>query len=401
MLTLEQALERLLAGIHPLSAEDVPLIAAAGRFLAEPIASPGALPPFDNSAMDGWAVRSADVAAASVENPICVRAIAKTPAGETYSGEVATGQCVRIFTGSPLPRGADAVVMQEDARLGLDAETTAILDPVKAWENVRFRGEDVKPGAALAQVGDQLTPELLALLSACGIANIRAYRVPTVAILATGNELREPALGAELKPGEIFESNRVMIAALVRQLGAEPIVLPIVPDDLEATKAALREAASRADAIITCGGVSVGEYDFVKSAIQALDGQIDFWRVAMKPGKPFLCALLLGKPLFGLPGNPVSALVTFTMLARPALLRMAGSRDTAPTVSWGILAEEFANPGDRRHFVRVVLDAAGNIRASGPQASHRLGSLAKANALLELPAGENWPAGKMARVILL
>lgn len=397
MLSLEEALEKLLASIKPVAGDEIlPVANSAGRFLAEDVVAPHALPLFDNSAMDGWAVRSADVAGASAERPITLECIANIPAGKFFSGEINKGQCARIFTGSPLPAGADAVVMQEDARAELPR--VEILDAVKPWENIRFRGEDVKQGAAIAQSGSRLNAQTSALLSACGVAEISARRLLRVAVLATGNELKNP--GATLRPGEIFESNRTLIAGLLQQLGAEAIEFPIVRDDLRSTIDAIRDA-SEADAIITCGGVSVGEYDFVKEAVAQLGGAIDFWRVAMKPGKPFVCANVLGKPLFGLPGNPVSALVTFWMLVRPAILRMAGAVDLGPRVSFGRLAEEISNRGDRRHFVRVSVDSQGNVSSSGPQASHRLQSLAAANALLDVPAETNWEIGKAVKLILL
>ncbi|HUS37742.1 MAG TPA: molybdopterin molybdotransferase MoeA, partial [Verrucomicrobiae bacterium] len=215
---------------------------------------------------------------------------------------------------------------------------------------------------------------------------------------ATGNELKEP--GAKLTAGEIYESNRILIASLLSRLGMEAIVKPIVVDELVATADAIRDA-SECDAIVTCGGVSVGQYDFVKAAVSELGGAIDFWRVAIKPGKPFVHAKVLGTPLFGLPGNPVSALVTFWLLVRPALLRMTGANNIGARISFGELAEEIRNPGDRRHFVRVAIDGEGDVRVSGPQASHRLASLSAANGLIDVAAGETWPTGKTVKVILL
>jgi molybdopterin molybdotransferase len=320
--------------------------------------------------------------------------VANVPAGSAFDGQIGSNECARIFTGSPLPKGADAVVMQEDARAELPS--VYVFDAVKPWENIRFRGEDVKEGSVIAERGAGVTAPMAALLSACGVAEVKVNRRVRLAILATGNELKEPAM--RLGPGEIYESNRVMIAMVARQIGVEPIVKPIVRDDLASTVAAIREA-NEADAIVTCGGVSVGEYDFVKAAICELGGAIDFWRIAIKPGKPFAYAAVFGKPLFGLPGNPVSALVTFWLLVRPALLRMAGAVDVSTPVSFGTLAEEISNRGDRRHFVRVVIDSEGNVRASGPQASHRLGSLAAANGLLDVPAKTVWEAGRIVRMI--
>jgi molybdopterin molybdotransferase len=292
--------------------------------------------------------------------------------------------------------GADAVIMQEDTKV--DGENVLALDAVKPWENIRFAGEDVKAGAGVAQAGDRVNAGLLGLLAATGVAEATVFKRPRIAILATGSELRAP--GESLKPGEIFESNRLVVAALVRRIGAVAEIKPVVADDLTSTMTELREAAG-ADAIITCGGVSVGEFDFVKSAIEQLGGALNFWRVAVKPGKPFLHATVLGKPLFGLPGNPVSSLVTFWLLVRPALLRMAGAGEVAPPMTLGELADEVSNKGDRRQFVRVRIDPNGLARMSGPQASHRLGSLAAANGLLDVPAGARWEAGRRVQVLRL
>ena len=397
MLSLEQAIEKLMQSVKPIEGDEtLSLGAAIGRVVAEDVLAPSALPAFDNSAMDGWAVRSADVQSACANRPVTLECIANVPAGGSFGGTIGAGQCARIFTGSPLPLGADAVVMQEDTRAELPK--VQILDAVKPWENIRFRGEDVKMGSLIARNGDRVTPQMAALLSACGVSQIKMKRRVRVAVLATGNELKEP--GAKLAAGEIYESNRILIATLLSRLGMAPVVKPLVADDVAATVNAIREAAE-CDAIVTCGGVSVGEYDFVKAAVSELGGAIDFWRVAIKPGKPFVHAQVSGKSLFGLPGNPISALVTFWMLVRPALLCMAGANDVGARISFGTLAEEIRNPGDRRHFVRVTIDGEGNVRASGPQASHRLASLAASNGLADVAAGETWPAGKTVKVILL
>jgi len=397
MLSLEEALEKLLASVRSVEgSESCPVSSAVGRFVTQDILAKSALPPFDNSAMDGYAVRSADIRGAGLDKPVRLHCIASVPAGQCFSGTIAAGQCARIFTGSPLPAGADAVVMQEDTRV--HAAEVDVLDAVKPWENIRFEGEDIKESASIAKAGARVTAQTAALLCACGVAEIPVRRFVRVAILATGGELKNP--GDTLGSGEIYESNRILISALSRGIGVEPILHDIVQDDLAATVQAIRHA-SAADTIITCGGVSVGEYDFVKAAIYELGGAVDFWRVAIKPGKPFAHARVFDKPLFGLPGNPVSALVTFWLLVRPALLKMAGAADFAPTISFGTLAEEISNPGDRRHFVRVTIDSTGNVRASGPQASHRLGSLAAANGLLDVPACAVFEPGKIVKVLLL
>lgn len=397
MLSLEDAVGKLLQAVKPVDAsEEVAPGDSIGRVVAEEVLAPSALPGFDNSAMDGWAVRSADVQSASLDRPVILECIANVPTGESFSGMIGPGQCARIFTGSSLPNGADAVVMQEDARAKLPK--VHVFDAVKPWENVRFCGEDVKERSAIGRSGDRVTAQMAALFSACGVSKVTVKRRVKVAIVATGNELKEP--GTRLGGGEIYESNRILISSLVSRLGMAAVVKPIVADELGAAVEAIR-CAAEADAIITCGGVSVGEYDFVKAAVSELGGGIDFWRVAIKPGKPFVHASVLGKPLFGLPGNPVSALVTFWLLVRPALLRMAGASKLSAPVSFGVLAEEIRNPGDRRHFVRVATDGEGKIRVSGPQASHRLASLATANGLVDVAPGESLPAGKIVKVILL
>lgn len=397
MLSLEEAIEKLLKAVTPISAvEHFSVGDAIGRFLANDVVASNPVPLFDNSAMDGWAVRSGDVLSAAADRPVTLECVANIPAGAESLVEIQAGQCARIFTGSPLPPGADAVVMQEDTRAELPR--VQILDAVKPWENVRFRGEDVKQGAVIARAGTRVEAQTGALLSACGVAHVAAMRRPKLAVLATGDELKPP--GSMLRVGEIYESNRILISTLAAQIGVEPIVKQIVVDDLAATVRAISDAAE-CDAIVTCGGVSVGEYDFVKAAVAELGGSIDFWRVAIKPGKPFVHANVLGKPLFGLPGNPVSALVTFWLLVRPALLRMAGAGDVSPPVSFGRLSEQISNQGDRRHFVRVLLDHEGNVSVPGPQASHRLASLAAANALLDVPPEATWEAGRLVKLFRL
>ncbi|HYE33765.1 MAG TPA: gephyrin-like molybdotransferase Glp, partial [Methylomirabilota bacterium] len=321
MLTLDEALAKVLPDIPPLPSEDVPLSAAAGRILSVDIASPLDLPPLDNSSMDGYALRAEDALQASEHAPAQLRLIGKVAAGESFAGKVQRGECVRVFTGSPLPAGADAVVMQEATRA--NGEAVQILEAVQPWENVRFKGEDIKVGAPLLSKGARLSGNSIGLLGACGIAAVRVGRKPRVALLATGSELLEA--GAERSGGGIYESNRVMLASLCESIGCEPVVFPIVPDDAEQTREALSRAFRDCDAVITSGGVSVGEFDFVKSAFQEVGGVINLWRVAIRPGKPFVFGTLESKRLFGLPGNPVSAFVTFLLLVRPALLKMQGA----------------------------------------------------------------------------
>jgi molybdopterin molybdotransferase len=398
VISLEEAQKKILGAIEPLAVEEIPLQDGLGRYLSAPIRSLVDLPPVDNSAMDGYAVRATDLAAATAKSPVTLRLAGQAQAGATFAGSVEAGTCVRIFTGASLPAGADAVVMQEDVKQTADRPDKIIFrESIKPWENIRLCGEDIRANALIAETGDELTPQRLSLLAGAGIARVKAGRRPTVGLLATGNELREG--GQPLSPGMIYESNRAGLAALARQTGSVSKLHPPVPDDLELTKQALRAAFDECDLVVTCGGVSVGEMDWVKQAFQEIGGRLDFWTVAIKPGKPFAFGRLGKKMLFGLPGNPVSAFVTFFLLATPALLRLQGARDPHPCTSWGTLAEPMNNPGERRHFARVILDASGQVRSSGSQASHILSSLAAANGLLDIPPAAQWPAGTRVAVL--
>jgi molybdopterin molybdotransferase len=400
MLTLESALERILDRVGPLPTEPVSLQQADGRVLRDEAISLTDLPAFDNSAMDGYAVRAAETTGATSDSLKWLKLTGQIAAGEAANCSVEAGTAVRIFTGSMMPAGADAVVMQEDTLTLADRSgEIAIKDGVKPWENVRFKGEDVKLGKSVVPAGTRLTAAQIAVLAACGIAQVEATRPPVVGLLATGSELIEA--GQPLKPGQIYESNRLMLASLLGKWGARPVIYPIVTDTLDATRAALQKAFSECDAVVTSGGVSVGGFDFVKDAFTSLGGKLDFWRVAIKPGKPFVFGEWDGRFLFGLPGNPVSAFVTAAVLMRPALLRMQGMEDVSlPTVN-ATLAEPITNRGDRRHFLRVVLDPSGNVKLAGTQASHQLHSLAAANALLDVPPETTLAVGSSVRVSVL
>ncbi|HSH15956.1 MAG TPA: molybdopterin molybdotransferase MoeA, partial [Verrucomicrobiae bacterium] len=299
---------------------------------------------------------------------------------------------------APLPPGADAVVMQEDTQASGD-DGVLIGEPVKPWENVRFCGEDVKRGTTVIDRGQPLTAAKLGLIAALGIPSVAVGRRPTVGLIATGTELIEP--GESRVEGQIYESNRTTLRPLLTPAGADCRVYPLVPDSMEATTAALEKALGECDAVVTSGGVSVGELDFVKAAFEALGGRLEFWKVAIRPGKPFVFGRWCDRFLFGLPGNPVSALVTAFLLVRPAILRWQGALHTEPHVTWGILDEALANPGDRRHFVRVQVTESGRIRSAGLQASHVLASLARADGLVDVPAGATLMAGTPVAVMRL
>jgi molybdopterin molybdotransferase len=390
MHTLEQARAEMLKVIAPLPAETVPLVQAAGRVLAAEVRAAVDLPRFDNSAMDGYAVRAAEAGKGAK-----LRCIGEVPAGSVFEGEIAAGKCVRIFTGSPMPTSANAVVMQEDTRAVGDL--IEITDSAKPFEHVRLRGEDVKDGEVIGNAGERLHAGRLQLLGSAGVAEVSVHRKPIVAVLATGDELREP--GEDLGAGGIHESNRLALAELIRQCGAAPRVQPLVRDSMEVTMAALQTAFAECDAVVTSGGVSVGEHDYVKAAFEKLGGSLDFWRVKIKPGKPFVFGRLANKPLFGVPGNPVSALVTFLVLVRPALMQLQGAADLELPAHPGVLADPLTNRGDRRHFMRVRVDAKGTVHATGLQASHAVGSLGQANGLVDVPAETNLAEGDAVEVL--
>ncbi len=376
MIELEEARKRILDVISPVKSETIELSEIQGRILAENVIAPINLPPFDNSAMDGFAVRASEATTGAR-----LKSIAEVAAGTFFADEVCEGECVRIFTGSPMPAGMNAVVMQEDTRV--EGEIVEITDGIKPFENVRLKGEDVKEGTIVGQSGELLTPGHMSLLGSCGIAQVRVSKRPTIGLLATGNELRE--LGATLASGEIFESNRQSIARLVENAGGKSRIYPLVSDTLGDTVKALKSAFSECDAVITSGGVSVGKHDYVKQAFREIGGNVDFWKVRMKPGKPFVFGHLGNQFLYGLPGNPVSAFVTFLVLVRPGLLKMSGAIETKLPEHPASLAASLVNQGNRRHFMRVFVDAKGQVNPVGMQASHAVSPLAMANGLIDVP----------------
>ncbi|HXU75525.1 MAG TPA: gephyrin-like molybdotransferase Glp [Methylomirabilota bacterium] len=397
MIELEEALARILPALPAAAVERVPLGAAHRRFLAETQRSSIDLPRFDNSAMDGYAVRSADLARASADSPVKLRLAGRAVAGSPFAGSVAPGHCVRLFTGSVLPAGADSVVMQEDTRVAPETpEEILVLEPTRPWEHVRLTGEDVKRGDLLIEQGHPLTAARAGLLAATGVAEVPVGKRPVVGLLSTGTELREA--GETLGPGQIFESNRAALIPLIEQAGGLVQTHPLVMDSLAATRAAIEQALAHCDLLVTSGGVSVGETDFVRDAFVAAGGRLEFWKVAIKPGRPFVWGRRANQFLFGLPGNPVSAFVTFLMLVRPALLRWQGATETNLARYPGVLAEPLSNPGNRRHFLRVRVEPDGRVFSAGVQASHALSSLGSANGLLDLPPDATLAAGSPVKV---
>lgn len=389
LLTEPEALARILEAVPAtLETETCELWTASDRVIASDVYATVPLPRFDNSSMDGYAVRAAE----AVEGArLAVRRM--QAAGPAAGHELMPGEAIRIFTGAPIPAGADAVVMQEECDRSGDA--IVVRTRVFPGENVRRAGDDLSAGQKICAAGTALQSPRLALLASQGVSRVEVHRRPDVAIIATGNELRPP--GDALGPGEIFESNRVMLADLVRRAGALPRPLPVVPDLPEAHDEAFRQA-QRKDVIVVAGGVSVGEKDLVKASLRRLGGNVDLWRVAVRPGKPFMFGKLGPVPVFGLPGNPVSAFVTFLLFVRPALLKLGGgSRLHEPRIQ-AEAGEKLRNSGDRPHYLRVSLRD-GVVRLTGRQESHALFGLAQANALARLEPGQVVLAGDRVPVI--
>ena len=373
LMSVENALQRLLSQAVPVIAcETIALDQALGRILGDDIIATRAVPPANNSAMDGFAVRSTDVV---VGQPLSIHQIipAGSP-GEPLNG----GSAARIFTGGEMPIGADAVLIQEDAEF--DEVHLVPKATVKTGENVRPKGQDIQEGAQVLACGQRLGPADLSLLASLGKDNALVYRKLTVAILSTGDELVQPP--EALKPGQIYNSNRYALAALLTQMGIAVVDMGIISDDLDATLVALARAAEQADVIICSGGVSVGDRDFVKEAVTQL-GALDVWKLAIKPGKPMAYGHVQNKPFFGLPGNPVSTFVTFEVLARPYLVRLQGQLETE-SVAWpGQAAFEF-KAGARQEYLRVRAVPNGSsvqLIAFKAQGSGVMSSLSWANAL--------------------
>jgi len=390
MITEEQALARILENVGSLPARRVPLIDAREQFAAANVLARVALPRFDNSAMDGYAVVAASCADGKPQ-----RLIGEQPAGMDRGLRIKAGEAIRVFTGAPIPAGADAVVMQEDVR----AESAEIFVNMKveSGEFIRRRGCDLSEGQKIVEAGTRLRSQTLALLASQGFAEVDVGGEVRAAIVSTGDELVAP--GDKLGPGQIFDSNSVLLQGLVGKCGATVGDVRHCPDDAYSIESALREGIDF-DVLIILGGVSVGARDLVKPSLNAIGAQTDLWRVAVKPGKPFLFGRAGQCAIFGLPGNPVSAFVTFLLFVRPAILRLMGARDEElplPRTS-AILASEVNNDGDRPHYVRGQLSQ-GKFSAIGRQESHALYGLSRANALLRVPPGETFPSGDTVPVI--
>lgn len=393
MLTADQLLSELLTRARVVSdIETIPTESASGRLLATAQISTLNVPPLDNSAMDGYAVRAAECHA---DQPLLISQ--RIAAGHVGS-PLQIASAARIFTGAPIPSGADAVVMQEDCVI--DGNTIRILHRVHAGANIRRAGEDIKTGDTILVAGTRMGAAHIGLAASVGLASLPVYRRLTVASFSTGDELVQP--GTALQQGQIYNSNRYTLSALVQGLGCDWIDLGAVPDTLADTVAALQHAATLADVVITSGGVSVGEEDHVKTAVSQL-GVIDLWKVAMKPGKPLAYGRIGDADFIGLPGNPVSTFATFVLFARPFLLKRMGATQLRPTVYRVRAASEWLKSGDRREFLRGQTRPADDgeleVYLYPNQSSGVLTSAVWANGFVDLDIGQTIRRGDMVKFI--
>jgi len=397
LLQIEEAQRLVLERIRPLGAERVPIERTAGRVLAERAAALVDLPPFPSSAMDGFALRSADTEAAPVTLPV----VARIAAGRPAERALAPGEAMEISTGGVVPEGADAVVPLE---LVEDRESEIVVrEPVPTGASVRARGGDVLVGEPILEAGTRLGPSRVAALAAAGVAEVQCTKRPRVGILATGSELRAP--GEPLGPGQIYESNGLLLAAALQSAGAVPAQLGVVGDDGEELRRAMERALLGFDMLVTSGGASVGPHDLVRATQAQLRAEEVFWGVAIKPGKPVGFSVRRGHPIFNLPGNPVSVLVTFELLVRPAVEALLGLPDPLPAFREGVLRAGVRRNARRQEFVRARTTRDGDRVLLEPltgQESHMIATSARADALVEVEAGEGELApGEAVRYLAL
>ncbi|MDH3683920.1 MAG: molybdopterin molybdotransferase MoeA [Acidimicrobiia bacterium] len=401
MISLEEARIRINRDLIVLPIVDVPIQSARDMVLAETVTATEAIPPFANTAMDGFAVRASDTKGATKDEPVALPVVATIPAGGIAPRALEMGEAMRIMTGAPIPEGADAIVMVELTRpAGFDVLVQA---EVPEGNHVRPAGDDISAGTEVFHPGTVLTPGHLGVLASIGRETVKVYRRPRVGVMSTGDELVE---GPEpLQPGQIRDSNRLTLLSMVAEAGFHPVDLGLIRDDEAAIRNALKRGVEQTDAVITSGGVSMGDFDLVKAVLTEL-GDFNWMQVAIKPAKPLAFGVMSNTPVFGLPGNPVSSMVSFELFARPALRRMMGRLDAErPTIK--AIADEaiHRHPDGKTHFVRVVVtqqgDGAWHARSAGGQGSHQLRAMASANGLAILADGDGVEAGATINVLYL
>lgn len=400
MISVEEALGKILSHIQPLGYEKVSILEALGRVIAEDIYAPRDIPPLDNSGMDGYAVKWEDIQHASPDHPVRLEVIEDLPAGFISKRILESGQAIRIMTGAPIPKGGDTIVPVEDTKK--EDGFVSVFQAIPFGKHVRRAGEDVRKGDRVISMGDLIRPAEVGMLASVSRSFVTVYQRPLVAVLCTGEELVD--VDEELSEAKIVSSNSYTLAAQVKDCGAIPIQLGIAKDQKEEIREKLYQGI-RADVLISSAGVSVGDYDFVRDVLKDLGMEMIFWRVAMKPGRPLAFGTINKKPVFGLPGNPVSSMVSFEQFVRPSLLKMMGHRQIFRPLIEAILKEDIHKEPGIRHYLRAVVSFEKDhyfVTMAGAQGSGILRSMVRANGLIVIPEDrEMVRAGEKVKVQLL
>ena len=400
MISVEEALQVILKSIQVLGLEKVDILSSLGRVLGEDIYAPYHIPHWDNSAMDGYAVIQKDIKDATPENPATLKVVADLPAGYTAKRDLKKGEVIRIMTGAPIPEGSDTVVMVEDTKR--DGDQVEIFKANSKGDNIRKAGEDVSKGTLVLPSGSVIHPAEVGMLASLKRSFVSVYQRPVVAVISTGDELID--VDENLTGGKIVSSNTYSLSSLVRHLGATPLILGIAKDKSEDLLDRFKVAV-RADMIISSGGVSVGDYDLVKDILKELGAEMKFWKVSMRPGQPLAFGVIEGKPTFGLPGNPVSCMVSFEQFVRPSILKASGYRQIFRPLIEACLKEPINKKVGKKYFIRCIVSMEEGkhvVTTTGEQGSGILMSMVRANGLIVLPEEKTtFEAGEMVKVQIL